>query len=242
MNRLLLIFFVTLLAACSTEPGSSQSLQSETQSNETKSNEEKVEEMNQQLIAFAEQGDTKYVLKLLQDGADINATDGRGRTAVLAATYNNQADTVKALIQKGADVNIRDNNLDNVLLHAGASGYLEIVKLAIEAGADTKLTNRFGGTALIPASERGHVEVVQELLTHSDVDVNHVNNLHWTALLEAIILSNGGERHQNIVLMLVDHGADVNLADGEGTTPLQHAQKRGYKEIESILREAGAEK
>ena len=147
--------------------------------------------MNQQLIMLAEKGDTENVLKLLEEGANINTTDGNGRTAVLAATYSNKVETVKVLIQKGADINIRDNNLENVLLHAGAKGLLDIVKLAIDAGADTKITNRFGGTALIPACERGHVEVVKELLTHSDIDVNHINFLHWTALLEAVVLGNG---------------------------------------------------
>lgn len=235
MYRLLMIISIVMLAACQSDLGSSR-----LESNEVQSNEKRVEEMNLQFIAAAAEGDNDKVLQLLQEGADINATDGSGRTAVLAATRNNRADTVKALIQQGADINIRDNSLDNVLLYAGASGYLEIVKLAIDAGADTKLTNRFGGTALIPASERGHVEVVRELLTNSDVDVNHINNLQWTALLEAVILGDGGERHQNIVQLLIDHGADVNIGDGDGVTPLQHAQKRGFKEIESILRKAGA--
>ncbi|MBG9734998.1 ankyrin repeat domain-containing protein [Paenibacillus alvei] len=196
--------------------------------------------MNQKLIFSAEEGDTDNVLKLLQDGADINATDGRGRTAVVAATYNNKADTVKALIQKGADINIRDANLNNVLLYAGAEGLLEIVKLAIDAGADPKLTNRFGGIALIPASERGHVEVVQELLSRSGIDVNHINNLHWTALLEAVILGDGGEKHQKIVQLLVNHGADVNIGDGNEITPLMHAQQKGFQEIADLLIEAGA--
>lgn len=154
----------------------------------------------------------------------------------MAATYNNKIDTVETLIKKGADINIRDHSLNNVLLYAGAEGLLEIVKLAIAADADTALTNRFGGTALIPAAERGHVEVVEELLTHSDIDVNHINHLHWTALLEAVILGDGGEKHQKIVQMLVDHGADVHIADGDGVTALEHAQKRGFQEIEDILK------
>ncbi|OIK15503.1 hypothetical protein BIV60_09475 [Bacillus sp. MUM 116] len=196
--------------------------------------------MNQQLILAAENGDTENILKLLKNGANINAKDGLGRTAVMAATYSNKIETVKVLIQKGADINIRDNNLNNVLLYSGAEGLLEIVKLAINAGADTKLTNRYGGTALIPASERGHVDVVKELLNNSDIDVNHINKLHWTALLEAVILGNGGEKHQKIVQLLVDNGADVNIGDSEGITPLEHAQKRGFREIENILKKAGA--
>lgn len=235
MSRLLMIVMVILLTGCSMNTSSSQSL-----SNESNSDEKRVEGMNQQLIASAGKGDVDHVLKLLQDGADINATDERGRTAVMAATYNNKVEAVKALIQKGADINIRDENSNNVLLYAGAEGLLDIVKLAIDAGADPKLTNRYGGTALIPASERGHVEVVQELLSRSGIDVNHINNLHWTALLEAVILGSGGEKHQQIVQLLVDHGADVNIGDGDGVTPLKHAQQRGFQEIADILIEAGA--
>ena len=196
--------------------------------------------MSDKLIAAAERGDTAGVRQLLQDGANINARDERGRTAVMAATHGNHVDTVAVLIQAGADINIRDNRLDNPLLYAGAEGLLDILKLTIAAGADTKLTNRFGGTALIPAAERGHVAVVEELLTHTDVDVNHINNLGWTALLEAIVLSDGGPRHQQIVQLLVDHGADVNIPDKHGVTPLQHARSRGFHAIERILAQAGA--
>ncbi|HVF25253.1 MAG TPA: ankyrin repeat domain-containing protein, partial [Anaerolineales bacterium] len=195
----------------------------------TLTNEEK-QNMTGQLIQAAEDGDTPTVQKLLMEGADINGRDALGRTPVMAATHGNQMDTVRVLIQAGADINIRDNRMDNPFLYAGAEGLLEILRLTIDAGADTKLTNRFGGTALIPAAERGHVEIVHELLTRTDVDVNHVNDLGWTALLEAIILSNGGERHQQVVQLLVDHGADINIADKDGVTPLQHAQARGFRE------------
>ncbi|WP_396229994.1 ankyrin repeat domain-containing protein [Cytobacillus sp.] len=195
---------------------------------------------HQQIILSAEKGDIERVLKLLDEGVDINVTDSNGRTAVMAATYSNKVEMVRTLIQMGADVNIRDNNLNNVLLYAGAEGMSEIVKLAIEAGADPSLTNRFGGTALIPASERGHVEVVKQLLTHTDIDVNHLNDLHWTALLEAIILGDGGKEHQKIVQLLVDYGADISIADKDGITPLKHAQNRGFREIEEILLNHGS--
>jgi hypothetical protein len=156
----------------------------------------------------------------------------------MAATHANQVQAVRVLIQAGADINIRDHRLDNPFLYAGAEGLLDILKLTIEAKADTKLTNRYGGTALIPACERGHVEIVKELLDHTDVDVNHINNLGWTALLEAIVLSNGGEKHQQIVQLLIDHGADITIADKDGVTPLQHARQRGFTEIVRILEAA----
>lgn len=223
---------VVMLTACSTSPRDEGS----------SSVQEKREgtTMVEQLISAAAEGDTEVVLEILEGGVDINATDHQGVTAVMAATQKNNIDTVKALIEQDADINIRNNNMDNVLLYAGAEGLLEIVKLAVQAGADTTITNRFGGTALIPASDRGHVEVVKELLINSNTDVNHLNNLHWTALLEAVILGDGGEKYQKIVQLLVGHGADVNIGDRDGVTPLEHAKSRGFKEIERILIEAGS--
>ena len=143
-------------------------------------------------------------MALLEAGADVDERDADGRTPVMAATRGNHVETVRALIEAEANVDIQDDRLDNPFLYAGAEGLLDILRLTIAAGADPSLTNRFGGTALIPASERGHVEVVEELLTNSDVDIDHVNNLGWTALLEAIVLSNGDERHQRVVQLLVD--------------------------------------
>ncbi|OUS76124.1 hypothetical protein B1748_12715 [Paenibacillus sp. MY03] len=196
--------------------------------------------LNEELLAAAKAGQVDAIAKLLQDGADINVQDGEGRTPAMIATYNNDIGMAKALIEAGADVNIRDGMKNSPFLYAGAEGYLEILKLTIEAGADPAITNRYGGTALIPASEHGYVEVVQELLTKTDIDVNHVNNLGWTALLEAIILNNGNERQERTVELLIRHGADVDLADKEGVTPLQHARSKGFAGIEKLLVEAGA--
>ncbi len=195
---------------------------------------------NRGLIEAAEKGDLETLKRLIKAGVDLNQQDERGRTAALAATHARQTEAVRLLIEAGADINQRDQRSDNVLLYAGAEGILPIVELAIEAGADTRLTNRYGGIAIIPAAERGHVEIVEFLATKSDTNVNHVNNLGWTALLEAIILSDGGPRHQRIVELLIANGADVNLADKDGITPLQHARQRGYQQIISQLEAAGA--
>ena len=92
---------------------------------------------------------------------------------------------------------------------------------------------------MIPACERGHVEVVKALLTTS-IDVNHVNRLGWTALLEAILLSDGGTAHQEIVRLLLTAGANPNLADHNGVTPLRHARQKGYRVITDLLVAAGA--
>ncbi|WP_433921687.1 ankyrin repeat domain-containing protein [Paenibacillus taichungensis] len=153
----------------------------------------------------------------------------------MAAVNGNKPETASTLIEAGADVNIQDQRLDNMLLYASAEGLRKMVELAIKAGADTRITNRFGGTALIPASDRGHVDIVEILLKCTDVDVNHINNLGWTALLEAVILGDGGTRHQQIVALLLQHGADRLIADRDGVTALAHAQRHHYKEMERML-------
>lgn len=194
--------------------------------------------MNAELISASETGSLPEVKRLVEAGVEIDAQDSRGRTAVMAATHGNHPEVVEYLLSKGADVNIRDERSDNPLLYAGAEGLLEIVRLTLAAGADTKLTNRYGGIAIIPASERGHVEVVRELLTNSDTNVNHINRLGWTALLEAVVLADGGPKHQAIVQLLVDHGADINIRDKNGETALELATRRGLSEIVAILKRA----
>lgn len=195
---------------------------------------------SEQLFSAVNGKRASEVAELVKQGAALNAQDSQGRTPAMVATYNNDFATAKVLIEAGADVNIRDNMLNNPFLYSGAEGYLDILKLTIKAGADPTLLNRYGGTALIPAGEHGHVEVIRELLTTTKIDVNHVNNLGWTALLEAILLNNGGPRQQQAVQLFVDHGANVNLADKNGVTPLQHARAKGFTEIVRILQNAGA--
>ncbi len=192
------------------------------------------------LLEAAEKGDIQLVAELLNKGAAINIVDSRGRTAAMIAVHTNQLELFKLLAEQGADLNIRDQRADNPILYASAEGLLEFVKAAAAAGADMTVTNRFGGTALIPAADRGHVEIVQVLLEDTNVDMDHINNLGWTALLEAIILGDGGKRHQEIVHLLIQHGADVNLADSDGVTPLAHAKRSGYQEIVLALEQAGA--
>jgi Ankyrin repeats (3 copies) len=80
---------------------------------------------------------------------------------------------------------------------------------------------------------------VEERLLEREVEIDHVNRLGWTALLEAIILGGGDRGHTEVVRLLVEAGADVNLADGQGVTPLTHARRQGYDEIAAILRRSG---
>ena len=153
---------------------------------------------------------------------------------LIAAAERGDLPSVQRLIARGANVNAKDEKQDSAFLIASARGQTEVVKATLAAGADLKSTNRYGGTGLIPACHYGHLETVKLLLT-TKIDVNHVNNLGWTALLEAVILGDGGPTHTEIVRLLVGHGADVNIADRDGVTPLQHARRRNYAAMVKIL-------
>lgn len=191
------------------------------------------------LIGAAERGDVSELRRLLDAGAAINDRDARGRNAVLAATQGGHEAAARLLIERGADVNAQDQIDDSAFLLAGARGHSGIVRAALGATPppDFKRVNRYGGTALIPAAHHGHVETVRELLG-TRIDVDHVNRLGWTALLEAVILGDGGTAHTTIVALLVQHGAKVNQADAQGVTPLDHAEQRGQRAIAEILRRA----
>jgi ankyrin repeat protein len=195
---------------------------------------------NHRLLAAAALGDLDAIRVALADGATPDARDPDGTPATMLATRGHHTDALLVLLDAGADVDAQDATLDNPLLYAAREGFLDITRLANEAEADPTITNRYGGVAHIPASERGHVEVVRYLLDETDIDVDHVNRLGWTALLEAIVLSDGGPRHQEIVRLLLEAGADPDLADADGVRPLAHARSRGQTAIARLLEEADA--
>ncbi|MGW1160297.1 ankyrin repeat domain-containing protein [Streptomyces sp. NPDC002519] len=190
------------------------------------------------LLDAARRGDVDAVRAALAAGADLQARDADGRTAVLVAALADQVAVARELVAAGADVNAQDARLDSAWLVTGVTGSVPMMRALLPAGPDVTLTNRFGGVSVIPASERGHVEYVRAVLAETDIDVNHVNQLGWTALLEAVILGDGGRTHQEVVEILLAAGADPLLPDGDGVTARAHAERRGFRAITDALRDA----
>lgn len=172
----------------------------------------------------------------IASGKNVNVKDSDGNTPLHHATFANHLKIAKMLVTEGADVNLQNDILDSPFLYAGANGYNDLVKLYLAHGADFSVYNRYGGTALIPAAEKGHIETVKILSQTSNFPINHVNRLGWTALMEAVVLSDGGKRHQEIVAILLLAGADKNIPDNEGITALQHAHQKKFTEIEKLLK------
>jgi uncharacterized protein len=189
------------------------------------------------LLAAAERGDATAAALAIRAGADLETRDERGRTPLLLAAANDRLVVARLLVYLGADPDALDDRHDTPWLVTGVTGSVDMAEVLLPARPDLTIRNRFGGTSLIPASERGHVEYVRRIV-RTDIDVNHVNNLGWTALLEAVILGDGSKRYQQIVTILLDAGADASIADRDGVTALQHAERRGQREVTRILRNA----
>jgi uncharacterized protein len=160
---------------------------------------------------------------------------------LLAAAYANDVEEASRLIEGGADVNAKDESVESTYLNATSEvgDDPRLLELTLANGADIASLDSYDGTGLIRTANRGYTTIVARLL-ETDIDVDHVNRLDWTALLEAIILGGGDEAHTEVVRQLVEAGVDVNLADGQGATPLAHAEQSGYDAMAEILREAGA--
>lgn len=186
------------------------------------------------LLHAAEAGDADAAAVALRAGADIEARDERARTALLLAATFDRVAVAHLLVAMGADPDALDDRHDTPWLVTGVTGSVAMLEALLPANPDLTIRNRFGGLSPIPASERGHVDYVRRVVL-TGVDLDHVNDLGWTAMLEAVILGDGGVRHQEIVQILLDAGADPTIPDRDGMTPLQHAQQRGYDRLASIL-------
>lgn len=184
----------------------------------------------------AQDGDVAAVARLAAAGADLEVRDSRGRTPVHVATFASEDAALRALAEAGADMNALEGQAYDAVTIAAVADDPDLMSLAIELGNDPGLTTSpYDGTALIASAHLGHDEVVRRLIA-AGAPLDHVNNLGWTALIEAVILGDGGPRHQRIVRALLDAGADRELVDRQGRTPLDLAVIAGHDRIAAMLR------
>ncbi|MBM7517732.1 ankyrin repeat domain-containing protein [Nocardioides nitrophenolicus] len=190
---------------------------------------------NAALLRAARAGDADAVALALRAGADLEARDEHDRTALLLASTYDHVAVAEVLVAMGADPDALDDRHDTPWLVTGVTGSVAMLEALLPANPDLTVVNRYGGLSPIPAGERGHVDYIRRVV-RTDVDLDHVNDLGWTSMLEAIILGNGSEPYQEIVRILLAAGADPTIADRDGVTPLEHAERRGYEEIAALLR------
>ena len=191
-------------------------------------------------FAAAASGDAAEVRALLAKKATLDVRDSYGRTPLHVAAFGRHRDVMHLLVGAGADPNALERDRYDIVTIAAVANDVPTLKLALELGGSAKnVTSRYDGTALIAAAHLGHVEIVRSLIA-AGAPLDHVNNLGWTALIESIVLGDGGPRHTETLRALIEAGANVNLADRDGHTPLALARRRGYAEMIKLLERARA--
>lgn len=187
------------------------------------------------LHAAAHKGDASEITKLIAAGASVDARDGNDRTPLHVATFARKHEAMRALAKGGANPRALDRQLYDPVTIAAVADDVPTLKVALAIGGNPReITSIYVGTALIAAAHLGHDGVVRELI-RAKAPLDHVNNLGWTALIEAVILGNGGPRHIATVKALVEAKARRDIADRNGATPLDLARQRGYVEMVKLL-------
>jgi ankyrin repeat protein len=190
------------------------------------------------LLAAAAKGDVDAAKTILDQGETPNARDPRGRTALHIAVHLRHRDLARVLLERGADPNALEFQRYDPVTIAAVGNDSAMLKLLLAAGADPRnVTSPYAGTALIAAAHLGHVEAV-EVLIAAGAPLDHINNLGWTALIEAVVLGDGGPRHTAIVKLLLDAGASARIGDRNGATPLALATQRGFRPMQALLERA----
>ncbi|NLL12180.1 MAG: ankyrin repeat domain-containing protein [Fibrobacter sp.] len=137
------------------------------------------------LMRASAKGDLETVKQLLNEGADVNATDMHGRTALIEASWSGSLEVAEFLIKKGADVNASDSAGYTALMRASEEGHLPVVKFLIKNGADVNARGKVRGTTpLMLAAENGHKKIIG-LLIDNGANVNAIDQYEETALARA---------------------------------------------------------
>ena len=192
------------------------------------------------LLAAAAQGNAANVLSLIAAGAKPDERDAHGRTPLHVAAFGARHDAMRALVSGGANPNALENDRYDIVTIAAVANDVATLKVALALGASARnVTSRYDGTALRAAAHLGHADVVRTLIA-AGAPLDHVNNLGWTAVIEAIVLGDGGIRHTDTLKALVDAGANLNLPDRNRNSPLRLASSRGHAGMVKLLQQAGA--
>jgi ankyrin repeat protein len=208
------------------------------------------------LHAAVDKGHLSTAMLLLQRGADIGSRDFANRTPLHIASYRGHAEVVSLLIDCGANPNAESDKRETPLFLASRYGRHGAARLLLEHSADANYQNAEGLTPLRAAWKKGHIDNVRLLLDYG-ADAKSPDNRGKSPL--HVVLQEGHEgvyptgrpslkpnsalsQHRlDIVILLLEHGADANYSDNHGQTPLHIALWKGLIDIARLLLNHGAD-
>ncbi len=187
------------------------------------------------LISAIRQSDAAQVRRLIQQHADVNASDLDGTTALHWAVQRDQVEVVSVLLGSGANAVASNRYGISPLLVACEIGNVEIIDRLLRAGADANSTTPAGETALMIAARTGKVPAVKRLVA-AGADINAVETVRGqTALMWAAAADN-----LEVTSVLLEGGAHVDARSPAGFTALHFAVRAGNTAVVKALVERGA--
>ena len=187
------------------------------------------------LIRAAASGHVELVEMLLSKNADPLKPNWYG-TALHCAAEAGQCETIKPLLDTGMDVDTRDDFGRTPLHCAAQTNRLPAVKLLLSRGADLHARDKSELMLIHFAAQHGDEELIQQLLVEKKVDFTATGNTGETVLHCA-----ASAGHINVVCMLLDEGAAVDIEDEMGHTPLHFAAAWGREKLVPLLVSRGAD-
>lgn len=186
-------------------------------------------EKSQNLKNSLSLGKSQDVRNLIEHGAPVNVAKGEYAPLYLAAEKG-QVETCQYLLSRGADINHRNLSDETALWIALAFRHHEVATLLVNSGADVNLTDDRGESPLMLAVRDEDTEMIQTLISKG-ADVNHrVSGGSYSPLITTIMF----DRVENAKLLL-EAGADPNLADLHGRNPLSYATAKGDQQMIDLL-------
>ena len=192
------------------------------------------------MIATGE-GSIELVRILLENGANVNIQDNDdGHTALMTASRRGYINIARMLIDAGADLEIKDESGDTALMYATTNSHTETVRMLLDVGADVNTIDEINQTVLFNVSSK--FPDLYQLLIDRGINVNvQESDEGQTVLMSKIEFYQQGNNNQlQIIIMLLNAGADLNLRDRNGKTALMYANEKGNQEIIDLLLQHGA--
>ncbi len=178
---------------------------------------------------------SQLYLGLLLDRKEVflDTRDASGRTPLMAAVSGGKREMVVSLLAKKASIDLGEDNGYTPLACAAAQGNQEILEILIKGSAALDLPDGRGLTALAYAAKSGNIRMVMTLLASAEEQGVKL-------ALDAALLGASEKGHGRVLELLIAAGADVNVTDKEGRTPIMRAVLSDQIETLGILVKAGA--